>query len=207
MRLNLTHVHQLQEQMVTMAPLIVMLSGWAGSGKDVAASILVKEYGFRRIAFADALKVDAAKRSGVPLHTFHSAAKDEPLQTPCSAFLSAKTPRDILLQLALQVRATNPDIYADSIICDIIESTREDQFVVSDWRYRREATRIQEMLPSARLLRVRIHRHVTQSSDPSEHDLDNEPMDIIIENNTTIAALEKCVHTIFTPYLESQSVS
>ena len=176
-------------------PLIVMLSGWAGSGKDTAASILVEQYGFQRVAFADALKVDAAKRSGIPLDTFHSTAKDKPLQTPCPAFPTAKTPRDILLQLALQMRAENPDIYADSIICHIVESAREQQFVVSDWRYRREAMRIQEMLPSARLLRVRIQRHVTASSDPSEHDLDNEPMDIIIENNKGLKELEYCLYT------------
>lgn len=178
-----------------------MLSGWAGSGKDAAASILVKQHGFERVAFADALKIDAAQRSGLSLHTFHSAAKDEPLQTPCPAFPDAKTPRDILLQLALQIRATNPDIYADSIICHIVESAKEQQFVVSDWRYRREAARIQEMLPSARLLRVRIHRHVTQSSDPSEHDLDNEPMDIIIENNKGLEELMYNLQCLLYPYL------
>ena len=187
--------------MLQQSALIVMLSGWAGSGKDAAASILVKQHGFERVAFADALKIDATQRSGLPLHTFHSAAKDEPLQTPCPTFPDAKTPRDILLQLALQIRATNPDIYADSIICHIVESAKEQQFVVSDWRYRREAARIQEMLPSARLLRVRIHRHVTQSSDPSEHDLDNEPMDIIIENNKGLEELMYNLQCLLYPYL------
>jgi len=182
---------------------IVMLSGWAGSGKDAAASILVTHHGFERVAFADALKIDAAQRSGLPLHTFHSAAKDEPLQSPCSAFPSAKTPRDILLQLALQMRATNPDIYADSIICHIVESAKEQQFVVSDWRYRREAQRIQEMLPTARLLRVRIQRHLTASSDPSEHDLDNEPMDIIIENNKGLAELAIKLHEVLALHITS----
>lgn len=182
---------------------IVMLSGWAGSGKDAAASILVKQHGFERVAFADALKIDAAQRSGLPLHTFHSAEKDEPLLSPCPVYPDAKTPRDILLQLALHMRATNPDIYADSIICHIVESAKEQQFVVSDWRYRREATRIQEMLPMARILRVRILRTgIDQSSDPSEHDLDDEHMDIIIENNKGLRELEYCLYTeLVTSYI------
>lgn len=168
-----------------------MLSGYAGSGKDVAAHILVTQHGFMRVAFADALKLDAAKRSGLPLSVFHSAAKNDPLQAPCPAFPLAQTPRDILLQLALQMRAENPDIYADSLICQIAESTKEHRFAVSDWRYRREATRIQEMMPDAQLVRVRIQRPgIVASCDPSEHDLDNEPMDIIIENNGDLINLQ-----------------
>ncbi len=170
---------------------IVMLSGWAGSGKDAAAHILVTKHGFKRVAFADALKLDAAQRAGLPLSTFHSAAKDEALQTPCPAFPTAKTPRDILLQLALQMRAENPDIYADSVIHQIAETSSDRQFVVSDWRYRREVNRIQEMMPSARILRVRMQRPgIFASNDPSEHDLDNEPMDLIIENNKGLSDLE-----------------
>jgi hypothetical protein len=183
-----------------MHPLIVMLSGYAGSGKDAAASILVSNHGFKRVAFADALKVDAAKQTGIPLQIFHSAAKDQPLLMPCAAFPAAKTPRDILLQLAVKMRAENPDIYADSIICHITESARETEFVVSDWRYRREAIRIQEMLPSAHVLRVRIHRNVIPSTDPSEHDLDNEPMDLIIENNTSLEELAQQLHTMIREY-------
>jgi hypothetical protein len=172
-----------------------MLSGWAGSGKDTAASILVEQYGFQRVAFADALKIDATQRSGIPLDAFHSAAKDKLLQTPCPAFPTAKTPRDILLQLALQMRAENPDIYADSIICHIVESAKEQKFVVSDWRYRREAMRIQEMLPYANIIRVRIHRPgIVASSDLSEHDLDNEKMDLIIENNSGLSDLESQIN-------------
>jgi hypothetical protein len=187
-----------------MTPLIVMLSGWAGAGKDAAASILVSHFGFVRVAFADALKLDAAHRTGVPLTIFHSAAKDEPLVAPCVTFPTAKTPRDILLQLALQMRAANPDIYADSIICQIAESTKKRLFVVSDWRYRREAARIQEMLPSASILRVRIQRtDINRSSDPSEHDLDNEPMDLIIENNKGLAELELMLCDVLAMHITS----
>jgi len=45
--------------------MIVALSGWKGSGKDTAASILVEKYGFRRIAFADVLKDMVADQYGI----------------------------------------------------------------------------------------------------------------------------------------------
>jgi hypothetical protein len=32
--------------------IILMLSGWAGSGKDAAAALLLEEMGFIRFAFA-----------------------------------------------------------------------------------------------------------------------------------------------------------
>lgn len=37
-------------------PLIIALTGKAGAGKDSVADVLVAEYGFRRTAFADALR-------------------------------------------------------------------------------------------------------------------------------------------------------
>ena len=35
---------------------VVTLSGWKGSGKDLAAEYLIERYGFQRVAFADPLK-------------------------------------------------------------------------------------------------------------------------------------------------------
>ncbi len=174
-------------------PTILLLSGWAGSGKDAVAEILVREHQFRRVAFADALKQDAAKRTGIPLNDFHTAAKNQPLQHHVPAFPTARTPRDIILQLALQMRAENPDIYSDTVIAEMAESDGV-RFVVADWRYKREYARIREMCPDAKPLRVRIVRPgIVPSADPSEHDLDFEPMDITLENNGSLEELKMTV--------------
>ena len=45
--------------MNTHGMMIIMLSGWAGSGKDAAASLLLEEMDCVRFAFADSLKLDA----------------------------------------------------------------------------------------------------------------------------------------------------
>ena len=46
--------------------MIIALSGWKQSGKDSAAKILIEEFGFKRIAFADVLKDMVAEEYGIP---------------------------------------------------------------------------------------------------------------------------------------------
>src|SRR5512133_358976 len=40
-------------------PHIIALTGFAGTGKDAVGAILVRDFGFVRVAFADALKIEA----------------------------------------------------------------------------------------------------------------------------------------------------
>ena len=169
---------------------VVLLSGWAGSGKDAAAAILVEEMGFRRFAFADALKEDVAQVSGIPLTTFHTAAKDQPLEILCKTYPTAKTPRDLLLQHARVQRAHNPDTYSGMVINEIKASSVK-KAVISDWRYRREHAHIyRELYETMPLLTIRITRPgITPSHDSSEHDLDNHPVDHEIINDGTLAEL------------------
>jgi hypothetical protein len=177
-----------------------MLSGWARSGKDAAAALLVEEFDFNRVAFADALKRDAAARTGLPLSDFTTAAKDSPLRAPCPAFPEVKTPRDILLAHALRIRAVNPNFYSE-LVADIIRVDPEDRWVVSDWRYRAEYETLRSLIPDVRIVRIRIERPgIFASADPSEHDLDDAPMDYILHNSGTIselrAMLRMILHTI-----------
>lgn len=46
--------------------MIVAISGWKGSGKDLIANYLVKHYGAVRIAFADPLKDGVASQYSIP---------------------------------------------------------------------------------------------------------------------------------------------
>lgn len=54
---------------------VVAVSGWAGSGKDTLANLLIKEYGFKRIGFADPLKDNVARDFG-----FDRASLDDQAQ-------------------------------------------------------------------------------------------------------------------------------
>lgn len=180
-----------------------MISGWARSGKDAASAILEEEFDFTRVAFADALKRDVAARTGLPLTDFTTAAKDRPLRTHCPAFPEAKTPRDILLAHALRIRAGNPNFYSE-LVGEIIKTDMEGRWVVSDWRYRAEYETLQALLPNVRIVRIRIERPcVVASADPSEHDLDVAPMDIVLHNSGTISELRRMLRMVMRQVDES----
>jgi hypothetical protein len=185
-------------------PLIVFLSGWAGSGKDAAATLMVEEMGFTRHAFADSLKEDVATRTNIPVATFHSHyAKNRPLEAPSPMYPTALTPRDLLIQHAAAARAANPDIYAEDVARSIGASHGQLRHVISDWRYPNEFDHIRgTMGDTATLLRIRVHRDsVIPIADPTEHYLDTETMDAVILNNGHISDLRDDIKTILYSYL------
>lgn len=57
--------------------MIMSLSGFKNSGKDTVAKILVENYGFTRIAFADTLKDMASKMYNIPRSFFDDPDKKE----------------------------------------------------------------------------------------------------------------------------------
>ena len=174
--------------------MVVLVSGWAGAGKDCAAALLVEECGFQRVAFADALKEDAAKVTGLPIECFYTAQKDRPLSAPVAVYPNAKTPRDILLQHALVRRAADPDVYSKGVATTIMDAPG-NRVIVSDWRYCREHEVLAEELGEFyNIFRVRIERPgIRQTEDPSEHDLDGLAMDYVIRNDSTISHLRHMV--------------
>jgi hypothetical protein len=158
----------------------------------------VEECGFKRVAFADALKEDAATVTGLPLECFYTAQKDRPLSAPVAAYPSAKTPRDILLQHALVRRAVDPDVYSKGVATTIMDGPGS-RYVVSDWRYCREhEVLVAELGEFYNIFRVRIVRPgIRQTEDPSEHDLDGLTMDYVINNNGKISDLRHAIKHVY----------
>ena len=172
---------------------ILLLSGYARSGKDSVANLLEEEKGYRRFAFADALKEMVAAHTGIPVGMFHSLQKDSVISG------SSKTYRDLLIEIADQKRAIDPDIFSRIVAAQIVESG-VDRVVISDWRYKREESFLRSFLDPTvyHIQRVRVHRStVIPSEKPIEHDLDGEPMDVAIENNGSISDLRDAIHSAF----------
>lgn len=197
-------------------PMLIMIAGWAGSGKDCAAALLAEEFGFQRFAFADALKADVSRSTGIPLECFHSAQKDRPLAEPCKVYPTAKTPREVLIQHALVCREADPDIYSRGVATEIQEATGRrfglphsseevhtiphmGRYVISDWRYLREHQVVaSELGEFCQIFRVRIVRPgIKQSAEPSEHDLDGLAMDYVLHNDGSISDLRHAVKHFF----------
>ena len=125
--------------------MILGISGKAGSGKDTAASVLVREHGFVRVAFADELK-------RIVKRLFHwdddrlwgpSDRRSEP--DPAWGGLTA---RRALQVLGTEVgRALHPDVWVRATmrgiehrqVALISVTGREHDVVVPDVRFRNEA--------------------------------------------------------------------
>ena len=178
---------------------ILLVSGWAGAGKDAVANILGTR-GYKRMAFADPLKRHVAAIADIPVAIFHDrATKDLPLRTRCPIYPSAHTPRDILLQHARFAREIDPDVYAREIADEIYENAGIQHWVISDWRYRREYEFIRSNLSQDDydIIRIRIVRpEITPSTDPTEHDLEDEDMDHILENTGTLEDLRRQIELV-----------
>lgn len=87
----------------------------------------------------------------------------------------------------------DPDVYARKV-ADVIKLAVDHgihRIVISDWRYKREYNFLERaLLGIATLITCRITRHgVTPSADPSEHDLDAQPMHAMIDNDGSISDL------------------
>ncbi len=175
---------------------VLLVSGWANSGKDAVAAAL-GEHGYRRVAFADPLKRHVAIATGIPEAVFHSRTlKDRPFAGLSPArYPTARTPRDVLLQHAADARERDPDIYAREIAAEIRDNPGLHHWVISDWRYCREFAFLREELPSHdnfELIRIRVRRPgIVPSTDPTEHDLEDEEMDHILENDAGLEELRE----------------
>lgn len=178
-----------------MSPIrVLLISGWAGAGKDTVAAACT---GYRRVAFADPLKRHVAGLAGLPESVFHDrAAKDCTLQHRCPHYPTARTPRDLLLQHAAVARAEDPDVYAREIAEEIRDNPDIQHWAISDWRYRREYDFLRSVLPSHdyEIVRVRVVRpNIVPSEDETEHDLDSERMDRTVQNDGDYDALAAMV--------------
>lgn len=183
-------------------PLILLISGWAGSGKDAAAALLAEELGFYRCAFANSLKADVSERTGIPVVNFHfPSLKNAPLEVPCGLFPDAVTHRDILLQHAEAERAKNPSVFC-ARTADLIASSQSSRVAISDWRLLHEHAYMKQRFPSARIITMRISRYcVGPRPELIEHELDEFPFDIRIANDGCISDLRDALRHALRPYL------
>lgn len=176
---------------------IIVLTGWSESGKDTAADILVKDYGFTKYAIADPLKDLCAELYSFPREL---ADTQEGKRTPWNTGSKTKTIREILLDTARLERSRfGDDIYVNTIISTIKNTTAEN-IVISDLRYFTELTPIKTFAETNAITFdiwnvVREGQDVSPVNDPSEYMLERlEPNFILHNSGTSIVDLEEKIY-------------
>lgn len=155
------------------APLIIGLTGHAGAGKDTVADMLAGR-AWRRLAFADALRVEVAAAWHVDIRTLTDrVTKDTPLRAlrvgnadhrdwlmfasvQGWSLLDERSPRWVMQRWGEFRRLQNPDWWVRHVEVWLATQQRENHpgLVITDVRMPNEAT----MLKRAGAVLVRVHR-------------------------------------------------
>lgn len=164
---------------------IIMIAGYAGSGKDTISNFFVSNRHFVRVAFADSLKEFCAAKYGIDIKKFHTQEGKSSIYEKNENM----TLRDILIEEASNQRKTDPNFFVNLAI-DKIKRLNHD-IVISDFRYLNEYYNIKrEFRNNFKIKTLRVDRPgVTIADELSEHQLDEFNFDHKVTNSSTIGAL------------------
>ena len=160
---------------------LILLGGKIASGKDYVANILVKEYGFTRIAFADILKETVSKRYNIPLVDLHT-------QTGKSKMDSAGiSNRQRLIDTAFELRTIDDNYFVKKALESIKAPGFYGDVVISDFRYPNEYSKLVQSLHNTNVVvwTVKLTRESEVVLDiPSETALESFKFDFTLPNES-----------------------
>lgn len=161
--------------------MIIGLSGYARSGKDTVAELLVLNYGFKRLAFADGIR-EALLALNPILHDGHrlnelvgmygwevAKAKDEV--------------RRLLQVMGTEVgrKLINEDVWVWLLFNKV---NTNERIVIPDVRFPNEARMIEQQ--GGEVWRINRHNHSAVNNHISEHALDNHMFKRVVYNDNTL---------------------
>ena len=168
--------------------MIIGLSGYANAGKDSVAQILVEKFGYKRMAFADAIRdilytLDPLTNNG--LHV--KAIVDD------YGWDIAK--QDIEIRRLLQVLGTEVgrNVFGDDVWVDVLISKLEpmDKVVITDVRFQNEAREIHNL--AGVLWRINRDGVSAVNEHISETQMDQYLFDEIVDNDGSLEDLENTI--------------
>ena len=171
--------------------MIIGLSGYARSGKDEIAKVLIEEFGYTRYAFADKLR-DI-------LYDLNPNISGERLVPMVDTYgwTVAKTNhevRELLQALGISARKNiYQDVWVDAVLRPLV---RSDKVVITDVRFKNEYFAISGLPLVGSVWRVRREGVGPVNNHISEIDLDNESFDVVVDNNGSLEELRDKVRKV-----------
>lgn len=114
---------------------IIGLTGWAGVGKDTVADLMATHFGFRKLAFADALRGQVADGFGIEsLYLTRPETKSHPI----AALSMRRAPREFLAAVVLSLSSAAPD-HLSPLTDEWMDAPRSPRQILQWWgtEYRR----------------------------------------------------------------------
>jgi hypothetical protein len=175
--------------------MIIGLVGYAQSGKDSVAKVLVERYGYTRLAFADNIR-------GM-LHDMNPLVKDQLRVKDVIAEYGWEQSkqlfpevRDLLQRLGVSARTHLDELIWVAAVMGQIQDGKN--YVITDVRFENEATVVKSL--GGDLWRVKRPGIEAVNSHVSESQLDGYKVDKILSNGGTLEELELLVHTRMDSY-------
>ena len=177
--------------------MIIGLTGYAQSGKDTVAKILVENYGFKRVAFADKIRellyeMDPPVPVGVGTER-HTVG----LQNYVDIYGWDEAKQNSIVRSMLQ----NLGVGARGVFGEwfwVEQAMRgvsyENNVVVTDVRFTNEADFIKKY-DNAKLWRIKRSGVEAVNNHVSESEMDGYKVDMILSNGGTLDELELLVQT------------
>jgi hypothetical protein len=182
--------------------MIIGLSGYARSGKDTVANILVEKHGYKRIAFADPIRKLLYEMDPLVPQVYKDSIINYRLQDLVDSYGWDKVKVDypevrrLLQELGVGARKLFGDTFwINEALFDVAP---QDKVVVSDVRFENEAKWIQDF--KGQIWRIKRVGNVAVNEHVSESQLDGYPVDQIFVNNGTIEDLEVLILTRMMSY-------
>lgn len=171
-------------------PGIIGLTGYAQSGKDTLAKILVDEYGYRRVAFADKIReflyeinpMVACSPTGYLKDLVDLVGWDKAKQEP--------QVRRLLQDLGVGARKLFGEQFW--VAQALLNVSSSEKIVITDVRFTNEAESIKKY-DGAQVWRVKRSGVSAVNTHVSETEMDGHPVDQIFSNNGSIEDLENLV--------------
>ena len=161
--------------------MIIGLSGYARSGKDTVAELLVLNYEFQRKAFADGIR-DALTALNPILHDGHRL--NEIVQMYGWDIAKAKDEVRRLLQV-MGTEVGRKLIHEDVWVWRLFNQIDTDErIVIPDVRFPNEARMIKER--GGEVWRINRHNHSAVNDHISERAMDNYMFDRVVYNDGTL---------------------
>jgi dephospho-CoA kinase len=179
--------------------MIIGLSGYAQSGKDTFASILVQKYGYTRVSFADSVRELAYATN--PMFDFVAGEprflKDAVDRWGWEEVKKHTQVRRLLQNIGLGARTVIDDSVWISLALKKIHNI--EKVVFTDVRFENEADQIKSL--GGKIWRVKRINIDAVNSHVSESELDSYNVDQIFVNNGTIEELTILLQTRMRAYV------
>jgi len=167
--------------------MIIGLSGYARSGKDTVAEVLIETHGYTRVAFADKIRELLYEMDPLIMHNGIDFRLQDVVDS--KGWEAAKTEFSEIRRLLQDLGIGARKLFGDTFwIYQALSDVRpQDKVIVTDVRFENEASWIKDF--GGQIWRIERDGVSAINNHISESEMGSYPVDFVITNNGTLDEL------------------